>query len=382
MPILLPQRRLSFLLVLLGVVGAHAWLGRHWPDTRLGAGAAEAALRRIDVAFVRELAPAAPPATGPVAPPPRPPARATAARPAMAASAASAPEQPAPRAVEPDATPALPLAAAEAEPNARGEATPARPPEPATAAASQPLPGEPPPLPVTAAASAPQAAQFEWPPSTRLSYSLSGYYQGEVLGQAQVEWLRQGVRYQVHLDVSVGPAFAPLLSRRMSSEGELGPEGLHPRLYQEETRQLLREPRRRSIRFEPTRVLLPGNKVREPWAGMQDSASQFVQLSYLFTLRPELLRAGQTLEVPLALPSNTDRWVYEVLGQEELATPLGPINTFHVRPRRETRPGGDLVAEMWFAPSLQYLPVRIKIRQDAQTFVDLQLERPPQQAGP
>jgi hypothetical protein len=36
---------------------------------------------------------------------------------------------------------------------------------------------------------------------------------------------------------------------------------------------------------------------------------------------------------------------------------------------------------MWVAPSLQYLPVRIVIRQDAETFVDLLLERLPQQAA-
>jgi hypothetical protein len=36
---------------------------------------------------------------------------------------------------------------------------------------------------------------------------------------------------------------------------------------------------------------------------------------------------------------------------------------------------------MWFAPSLQYLPVRILIRQDAQTYVDLLIDRLPEQAA-
>jgi hypothetical protein len=44
-----------------------------------------------------------------------------------------------------------------------------------------------------------------------------------VHGEAQVEWLREGTRYQVHMDVSVGPSFAPLMSRRVSSEGEITP---------------------------------------------------------------------------------------------------------------------------------------------------------------
>jgi hypothetical protein len=69
-------------LVLLG----HLWLVEtQWPD-RLGAGAADAPRRRIEVAFVRELAPAAPPAQPPaVAAPPR---RLTPRAPERAASAA------------------------------------------------------------------------------------------------------------------------------------------------------------------------------------------------------------------------------------------------------------------------------------------------------
>jgi hypothetical protein len=35
---------------------------------------------------------------------------------------------------------------------------------------------------------------------------------------------------------------------------------------------------------------------------------------------------------------------------------------------------------MWVAPSLQYLPVRIVIKQDAETYVDMQLNRLPEQA--
>jgi hypothetical protein len=37
---------------------------------------------------------------------------------------------------------------------------------------------------------------------------------------------------------------------------------------------------------------------------------------------------------------------------------------------------------VWIAPTLQYLPVRIRIQQEADVFVDLLLERLPQQAAP
>lgn len=385
---LLGARRLAALAVVLGVLMLHAGLGLVMPLATLGEGSGERALRRIEVAFVRDLAPTAPP-PAPGAPPSvaRPRVATAAALPASSAQTAQGAQQlpaealPVPPVPSPTPVPdTLAQAAPEPAPKPADEtvATPPAAPEPTLAAAIEPpLPAAP---PVPAVASPAAAQGFEWPPSTRLSYQLRGNFRGEVQGTAQVDWLRSGARYQVHLDVRVGPNFAPLVSRRMSSDGELSPEGLRPLRYEEETRQVLRETRRRSITFSDTRIVLPGGKEHERLAGVQDSASQFVQLAYLFTLKPELLQPGRSLEVPLALPSNVDRWVYDVLAREVLDTPMGPIETFHVKPRRDTRPGGDLVAEVWFAPSLQYLPVRIKIKQDAETFVDLMLQRAPQQA--
>jgi hypothetical protein len=228
------------------------------------------------------------------------------------------------------------------------------------------------------AASAP--AGFEWPPSTRLSYVLTGNVRGPVDGQAQVEWVRAGARYQVHLDVAVGPSFAPLMSRRITSDGELGDDGLRPRRYDEETKIAFRDPRRLTIFLDDDTVRLPGGKELPRPAGVQDAASQFVQLTWLFTMQPGLLEPGRTIELPLALPRYIDQWTYEVLERELLYTAAGPIETVHVKPRRAPRRANELSAEMWIAPSLQYLPVRIVIRMDAETYIDLVVKRLPQQA--
>ena len=153
--------------------------------------------------------------------------------------------------------------------------------------------------------------------------------------QARVEWLASGIRYQVHLDVSVGPPFAPLVARTLSSEGRITPDGLVPLRYVEETRVALREPRRLAIALDADVVRLAGGRQFERPAGVQDSASQFVHMTWLFTVRPELLGAGRTIEFPLALPRRVDRWVYEVVGPERIATPAGAIDAVHVRPRRD-----------------------------------------------
>ena len=121
--------------------------------------------------------------------------------------------------------------------------------------------------------------------------------------------------------------------------------------------------------------------VRQPaQRGAQDSASQFVQLTWLFTTQPGLLQVGRSIEIPLALNRRLDRWIYDVKAVQQLELPFGSVQTYYVKPRREAR-GGDMTAEIWFAPSLQYLPVRILIRQDESTFVDLKLEKAPLQAA-
>ena len=236
-----------------------------------------------------------------------------------------------------------------------------------------------PPGPVLAPPAAGRAGPaFEWPPSTRLSYTLSGSYRGPVQGRARVEWVRSGPRYQVHLEVEV----APLLSRRMSSDGLLGEQGLQPQRYEEETRALFGSARRRLVLFEPGRVRLPGQEPVAAPSGVQDTASQFVQLTWLFTTQPQRLRAGESVEMPLALPRRVGRWVYDVVREDVLDTPVGRLPAWYLRPRPDSPGRNELAVEVWIAPTLQYLPVRIRIQQEADIFVDLLLERLPQQAAP
>jgi len=329
--------------------------------------------------YVRELQQASPPAVAPT----------RAAAPVRRRAVKPAPASSSPAAEQPTAKPALPEPILEPIPEASTEAR-TEPPIPSTEpsmAADAAAPEANAPLPQSAdaagaAASAPGGVAFEWPASTRLTYSIVGNYRGEVRGNAQVEWLRSGERYQVHLDVTIGPSFAPLLTRRMSSDGLLSAQGLSPLRYDEMTQRPFSAPRFVTMRFEGDEVVLANGQRRVALPGVQDTASQFVQLIWMFTMQPERLRPGQTIDVPLALPRSVDLWTYDVLEEETLHAPFGAVQAVHLKPRRISRPGGELTVETWFAPTLQYLPVRIRIDQDADTFIDLMIERPPQQAAP
>lgn len=362
-------RRTAWWALLAGVLFSHA-LATLWLQDNLvgwGSGSEPAMPARMEVAFVQALAPAAPPAAAPGRPmsPPSKPVRAVV--PAASAPAPAEAEVLAPPVLQ---TP-LPVPTAVADAVVTEQVAAAVPAQDPVAAAP------------TGVAAASPAPAFEWPPSTRLTYTLSGNYRGEINGNARVQWVRQGPRYQVHLDIMIGPSFAPLISRRMTSDGELSESGLVPRRYDEATRLPFQQPRRVTLQFTPEQVTLANGSQVAALPGVQDAASQFVQLTWLFTTRPELLRAGATVTLPLALPRRVGTWVYDVLAPERLTTPIGEIDTFHLKPRvGERRPGNELSAEVWFAPSLQYLPVRIRIQQDADTFADLVINAAPLQAAP
>ena len=372
-------------------------------QTQAGWGSGDKPPPAIEVAFVRELQAAAPAARTVAAVPAaaRLPALAVSPKPAASQAllteptlAEQAPGQtadstaPAPMPPEPalavdspprPAPPEPPLpaqAAAQAVAQAAADILPSGTPASAPALAAAP---DPAPQPASAASAAPAVAgapSFDWPPSTRMNYRLSGHYRGPVNGSAQVEWLREGSRYQVRMRTAIGP----VLSRQIVSEGELTDRGLAPRRFDGEQKVLFSAARRWGLRFTPERITLGDGREIDSLPGAQDEASQFVQLTWLFTTQPALLQVGKSIELPLIINRTLERWTYDVVAEELLQFPFGSVPTLHVKPRREAR-GSDLLAEIWFAPTLQYLPVRILIRQREDSYADLTLERPPLQAA-
>ena len=385
-----PWRRAALVLLTVVVVGVHGCVTQGVAERMIDFGQAQSAPPpRMEVAYVREMELSAPPVVAPAAPPPvaaaatkprrpKPPKPASAPEPRIepppepaiaepAVAAASAPDEPASAASEAVASAA---SAAASSPDTTLAAA-----DPATSAAASAA--------TSAASAASGAAAFEWPVSTRVSYILTGNYRGEVKGSAQVEWIRVGSRYQVHLDFIVGPTFAPVVQRRMASDGEISAEGLRPSRYDEETKVMFGNWRRRSIAFEDETVLLPNGQRKARIAGVQDTASQFIQLTYLFSTNPALLKVGNTVDIPLALAHRVDIWTYDVVAEDTIDTSFGPLQAFHVKPRRPPDSSGNtLTVEIWFAPKMRYLPARLYVTQDAQTYADLVIDRRPEMAGP
>ena len=85
---------------------------------------------------------------------------------------------------------------------------------------------------------------------------------------------------------------------------------------------------------------------------------------------PEL----DTVEFAMRYPGGVDEWTYDVIGRDTLRTALGAVDAFHLRPRMIGSPRGNFLMDIWYAPSLQYLPVRILVRKGDEAEIDLLVE--------
>ncbi len=232
----------------------------------------------------------------------------------------------------------------------------ATPPAPDSAAATPPA---------TAASAAEPAFLAQWPGDTRLRYTLGGNYRGELHGDARVLWQREGTRYHTAVQLDVGL----LLSMSLTSQGQITAAGLQPAVFEEQVRQ-----RRRGVRLDEDVRLNNGERLPRP-AGVQDAASQFVELGHRLATGQISAQPGSAITLWLARPGGVDEWTYDVVGEDTLHLPrLGAVRALHFKPRPLAKPRGPIQAEIWFAPTLQYLPVRIRITQGADSYMDLLVE--------
>lgn len=372
-----PQRRRWALVALVAVVVVlHAWVTQGvMAHLQALGGDQSLQIKRMEAELVAEMALSEPPvaAAPPAAPAPEaePEEAAKPQPPAPVASAASKPRLKASSPAVAEAASAASAPASEAVVVAQAvSALPAIDPERIHPAAS-----------ASTAASAASAPVFEWPVATRVTYKVEGYLRGPIYGSGMVEWVRQDQRYQVHVDAVLGPSFAPIGSRRWTSEGVITPNGLSPQKFEAVDKLLIKSSPPKVVTFEESELILPSGERVGKLPGVQDIPSHFIQLAYQFILNPQKLQVGGVIEMPVATTKRLEQVIYDVEAMEVLDTPLGKLDTFRLKPRPLKDQKAGAMAEIWIAPALQYLPIRMLIRQGEKDYLDMQMDRKPQQTG-
>ena len=200
---------------------------------------------------------------------------------------------------------------------------------------------------------APAAVTATVPASLRLRYEVLGTARGlNYHADASLDWRQDGQRYEGRLEIG---AFL-IGSRVQTSWGRLAPEGLRPERFSD----AVRRERRLSFDHETMEVRLDdGAPVPMP-PGTQDRLSVFLQLAALLAASGPS-PVGQRWQIPVAGLPRVETMTFVVDGSETLVLPAGEFQA--VKLRREARREGDQQLELWLAPQLQYLPVRILLRE-------------------
>ncbi|MDT0139700.1 DUF3108 domain-containing protein [Acidovorax sp. PRC11] len=282
-----------------------------------------------------------PAAADSAAPPPS--AGAVAAAPAPMASAPAS-------AASSTAVAAAPAASASAPDDLRNAGVEIRPPNgPATDASAHPPP-------------------VQLPPSVRLTFEVSGEAKKfNYRASATLAWKRDGDHYEARQEIK---AFL-LGSRSQSSTGLVTPAGLQPQRFVDQARNA----QTASLDFAAGRATFSGgNAPAAIAAGAQDRLSVFIQLGALLAAAPERYPDGTRITLTTVGARNADRWAFSIEGTEMLDLPIGPTPALKLQrlPRRDAR-DADQKAELWLAPSLGFLPARIRITQGNGDYADLQL---------
>jgi hypothetical protein len=203
------------------------------------------------------------------------------------------------------------------------------------------------------------------PASVKLDYKMTGGAKGLTYhANAELRWENAGDSYNVLMRVSA----LFLGSRSMASTGQLSAQGLAPRRFSDKSRSEV------AAHFEADKnqISFSANTPTLAWVqGAQDRVSVFIQLGGMLAGNPAGFPVGSTISMYTVGPRDADTWTFLVEAEEKLALPFGELATVKLtrQPRREF----DQKVEIWYAPSLGYLPVRNKITQANGDFVDQQL---------
>ncbi len=204
------------------------------------------------------------------------------------------------------------------------------------------------------------------PASVRLEYKMTGASKGlDYFANGELAWQNDGSHYDARMTVSA----LFIGSRTMASRGQINAQGLAPTRFSDKSRNEL------AAHFDTEReqITFSANTPTAPWfKGAQDRLSVSLQLGGMLAGNPSAFPVGTTISVYTVGPRDADVWTFRVESMEALQLPFGELPAIKLirMPRREF----DQTAEIWFAPTLGYLPVRSKITQHSGDFVDQQLK--------
>ena len=203
------------------------------------------------------------------------------------------------------------------------------------------------------------------PAPTRLTFDVSGQAKKFAYSaRAELLWQHDGNRYEARQEIS---AFL-VGARTQRSVGTVTEQGLLPEKFSDKSR----SEQAAHFDYAKGRVTFSANTPdAAAGPGVQDRLSLFIQLGAMLAADPGRFVPGTQITLTTVSARSADRWTFTVEGPETLDMPAGPTPALKLL--RLPRKDYDQKAELWVAPGLGYLPVRIKLTQANGDFADLLL---------
>lgn len=213
-------------------------------------------------------------------------------------------------------------------------------------------------------------AAIKLPPPAQLQYKARADVRGlAVDGDSRIDWSWNDKQYRLSMETRT-LLTGVLLSD--SSEGSFDEHGLAPDNYA--ARRLAKG--RAVARFDRTKneIDFAGHGSSRPLqGGEQDRVSVLWQLLSMMRARPDEFAPGSHWHFFVAGHRGGDDWTFEVKEKQRLRTVFGEIDTLHL-----AYVPGDGTAktrvDVWFAPSQEWFPVRIRFSEPNGDYVDQTLE--------
>ncbi len=214
------------------------------------------------------------------------------------------------------------------------------------------------------------AVAIKPPPSALLQYKARGDVRGlPVDGESKIDWTWSDKQYRLSLETRT-LLTGVLLSD--SSEGRFDSHGFAPDNYS--ARRLMKA--RSVARFDRVKgdIDFAGSSPSRPLqGGEQDRVSVLWQLLSMMRARPDEFVPGSRWPFFVAGHRGGDPWTFEVKAPERLRSAFGEIDTLHLAYVPEDTSSKTRV-DIWFAPSQEWFPVRIRFSEPNGDYVDQTLE--------
>lgn len=209
------------------------------------------------------------------------------------------------------------------------------------------------------------------PPSVDLNYSIHARQKGFSLsGEALINWRVTGARYALHADTRA-MLFGSILENR--SEGLVDGFGVAPLKFSEKRIRhdlwtTTFDRAGNTISFTESKLVYPIK------GGEQDRSSVSWQLVAVARAAPEKFVPGSEWIFFVAGRRDAEPWTFKVVKKENIRTGLGPVETVHLvkLPPPDSK---DQTLDIWLAPSLGWLPARLRFTDNDDEFVDQTLQK-------